>query len=61
MSNNDSNIVIYLKKPFWRYDNTIDEIKSLLKIKRLIANPEIIMEGGKICPDTYTVHDLQKN
>jgi hypothetical protein len=43
-----------------RYDNTIDEIKSLLKIKRLIANPEIVGEGGMICPDTYTVRDLQK-
>ena len=41
-------------------DNTIAEIKLLLKIKRLIANPVIVGEGGKICPDTYTVHDLEK-
>lgn len=63
----DFNTVIYLKSLLGnmitlhvRYDNTIAEIKSLLKIKRLIANPVIIGEGGKICPDTYTVRDLEK-
>lgn len=67
MSNNDPNTVIYLRPLIGnkimlqvRYDNTIDEIKSLLKIKRLIANPVIIIDGGQICPDTYTVRDLQK-
>ena len=42
-----------------RYDNTIAEVKSLLKINRLITNPEIIVEG-KMCPDTYTVRAIVK-
>jgi len=67
MSNNASEIPIFFKSLLGdmitlhvRYDNTIAEIKSLLKIKRLIANPEIVGEDGRICPDTYTVRDLQK-
>lgn len=42
-----------------RYDNTIAEVKSVLKSMQIATNPEIIVDG-KMCPDTYTVHDIIK-
>lgn len=42
-----------------RYDNTIAEVKSALKIMRISTNPEIIIDGN-MCPDTYTVRDIWK-
>ena len=42
-----------------RYDNTIADVKSLLKNNQLIANPEIIVDG-EMCPDTCIVHNIVK-